>query len=579
MPLYNQLRSSVMEKTVKNPEKLQGKRLIEYLIHHPDAQGNFQLHGITSDLIAELLIKCPQFAPQCDFSQITKDFTGAIIIAQPGLLNRFNPSNVDWKTVLCNRPELAKHLSPDVRLDDDSWIFILSRQPRLLIYSSLNFTSEDWARLIYHQPLLAGRCPWKTLNFNSKWRENILLYPDLILKHRKDWKKYYDQSLAEYSFSEIAVLISKAPHLETKMNDLMRDIRKKDQTADGTGDEMKWTVFQSREQMTILKSQPQFFKYCDPLAFNQDDWKELLISQPQLIKYCNIRKMFPRPPLDLLIEQPGLADHFNWKKCTYDQILMKFIQTQPQLAPRVLNVCRDEEWEYLLPEHPEYLLERDGTRFSFSADVRAFVAADFLDFDQTGLDTICNNVYDKLEKKIVQPSGWFAENDLDPADFLIKSIMDFSNAKSSFLQQMRNGRWQFFMDLLELRSDPDDVHSFLPQKEIAFCWCCFAPENIWRKYLDLCKNPVSLLDKNGNTLLHAALLRAAMTNVEMVLVKGSPHRAGYDDLIARGWDPDRKNKCGVSCRGLLAMIRKKVEYLMELYCGEPASKKPALPRK
>ena len=67
-------------------------------------------------------------------------------------------------------------------------------------------------------------------------------------------------------------------------------------------------------------------------------------------------------------------------------------------------------------------------------------------------------------------------------------------------------------------------------------------------------------DKNGNTLLHAALMRAAFDNIRSVLEpdNGNPAFSLYVYLIGKGCDPEVKNKRGVSCRGLLSLLQNKV---------------------
>ena len=573
MPLYQELRSPAGKRTGRtkggsDPEKLTGRALVDYLIDHPDAQGNFQLYGLNSGQAADLLIKCPQFAGRCDFGQIFISDGERLLIAQPKLASRFSVN----------------------QLQRMNWLSILSSRPELYLYSShRHFTSRDWAKLINHQPLLAEKCPWQTLAFDKQWRENMLLYPDLVLKYREDWRPYHH--LGGYDWSEIARILSrfspprrrknlagKAPErdLESLVNErVQKELGNAEGPAVRTGSKRKWTVFTPRDQMTILMSQPQFVKYCDTRALLPGQWTEILKLQPQLIKYCKTGAIKSNQWVEIIERQPQLINFctprsFNpdqWTKLLklHPQLIRNLLRSRPEFAPDVLSDYSREEWESLLAESPEFLLLRDGSRFSFISNLRIFLLTNLLDFDGTGLDTICNCVYDDLEREIELPTGWFAENDLSPEDFLIKSIMDYSNAKCCFLTQMRNGRWKFFMNMLD--NDPDAVHRFLPPEELAFTWCCTAPGYLFLKYLSCCPDAVSAQDSNGNTLLHAALLRNAFCNIRFILEPdhGNPAFPMYSQLIGKGCDPDRKNNCGVSCRDLLAVLQNNVKPILFQY--------------
>ena len=500
MALYKQLlpdslkqESEKLPKKVSktNPEKLKGRTLINYLLSHPDARGYFHLYGITSGLISKLLIKCPQFANQCDLSKITRWFISDIVIAQPHLITRFNTKGLDW-------------------------IHILSRQPALFAHSPFRqFDTYDWCRLIKLQPRLAGRCPWQTLNFVREWRDAILLHPDLVLKYREDWKPYHH--LGGYSWSKIVDLLTRAPHLESMVN---ARVREELGAAAGTGNELKWTVFNSGERVMILKSQPQFIRYCDTGDFRPDEWKEIIKSQPQLFKYL--------------------------------------IRFWPQLVQDSLSACRAEEWEDLLPKHPEYLLLRNGRCYSFISSVRVFLLAGLLDFNGSGLDTICNPVYDILQRPRQFPTGLFAQKDISPAEFIISSVMDPSNAECYFISQLKDDNWKFIEELIP--DGLETMHGILNREKFSFFLCAAAPERTWRKYLDHCDDPASIRDKNGNTLLHAALMRAAFDNIRSILEPddGNPAFSLYVYLIGKGCDPEVKNKRGVSCRGLLSLLQNKV---------------------
>jgi hypothetical protein len=65
-------------------------------------------------------------------------------------------------------------------------------------------------------------------------------------------------------------------------------------------------------------------------------------------------------------------------------------------------------------------------------------------------------------------------------------------------------------------------------------WSIAADEQIGIKYLDQIENIADISDKNENTLLHAALLRAVFTDIENACNQGTSCRKYYDYLVARG---------------------------------------------
>ena len=519
---------SLRAKFAKGPEELSGLDLIDYLVEHPDTRGISRLPGLTPPTLARLLARSPHYADQCDFSKIPRNSSAPVIVAHPELLDRFDPAKLDWKTILRCRPELVKLMPRNIRMSKSAWVDILCYQPELWDHSPFQqFDTSEWAQMIRRQPRLGGKCPWRTLVCDREWRLNILLYPDLILPHREDWKQYYN--LDGCDSKVIAGLLAQAPHLESMIAD--------------------FGIFTRRNWIRILKSQPQF------------------------IVHCEVKKIFQSPPLELLVEQPGLADHFDWENLDYQPHFMRLIQTQPQLAPRMLNICRSEEWEFLLPAHPEYFLKRDPRKFSFRGNVRASLLAGLLDFEKTGLDPICNRIYDVLEKRTRSLDDWWDENfvytpydpagvvcrvDFTPAELMIESVMDSANAKCFFLYQLRRNNWNFIAGLLDC--DPEALSAFLSPVETAFVLTYAAPEKVWSQYFDR-RDAAAVRDKNGNTLLHAALLRAVFGNIGSLFGSDDPHRAVYDRLLARGCDPDLKNKPGVSCNDLLNMIRNRIGQL------------------
>jgi len=515
--LYEQF----LPESLKPPEKRKGEALVDYLIGHPDATGDFRFDSLCSYEMARLLSCRPQFIGRCNIDKLTTGCAGKVIIAQPGLLDHFKPTELDWVQILCRRPELVEKLP--CYLNKSDWLTILCHQPDLWSRSPFHdFDSSEWSQLIRDQPALAERCPWDRLNFLRSWRDSLLLYPDVVLSYRKDWEPFHH--LGGYGPEALAPLIARKPEL---------------------GEKADFGMFDRKEWMIILE------------------------SQPQLIDRCDVGKIFRGAPLDLLTGHPELADRFDWKTCSaptltqnpppptsWLSVFENFIRAQPQLAWRVLKWCRDINWEDLLPVFPEYLLEHDGGKVLFQDNVRALLLAGFLNFDGTGLDSICNNFYDRFGKDVPPPAGWFKEEDFTPAEFLIRSVMDLTNARRFLFRKIRMYQWDFCVKLLNC--DREALYRFLPREKCAFLLCSAAPQFVWKKFLDLNPEAVSFRDANGNTLLHAALLRATLKHIDAMLIPGNPERKLYDFLVARGCDPERKNKRGVSCSDLLAMISGKV---------------------
>ena len=485
----------------QDPEKRTGNALVDYLTEHPDATGNFRLGELDSGQLCRLLSACPRFVDRCDIGKIRPEDTCAIIVAQPDLVHRLKPKKPEW--VLCHQPGLWSH-SP-----------------------FHDFDSLEWSQLIREQPTLAEKCPWDRLNFIRPWRDSLLLHPEVVLAHREDWAPFHH--VGGYSPEDLAPLIARKPELCEEV---------------------------------------------DLTAFGAKEWITILMSQPQLIERCDVGRIFRDPPVTLLAAHPELAGRFDWSKCSqvseffdlpsWPELFRKFTREQPELADVLIKNCSPEDWEHLLPKYPEYLLEHNGDKFLFPHNVRALLLAGFPDFDGAGLDSICNNYYDEIEKPVPDPTGWFEEGDFSSAEFLIRSVMDPTNAKRFLLRKIRMGQWEFCAKLLDC--DPEAMYRFLPRARCAFLLCSAAPDTVWKKYLTLNEEALSFRDKNGNTLLHAALLRAVSGRIDTALIPGKPARKLYDFLIGRGCDPDRKNKRGVSCSDLLAVISEKVDLWTEKLC-------------
>ena len=519
MALYEQF----LPESLKDPEARTGEVLVDYLIGHPDATGNFRFDKLDSGQLRRLLSACPQFADRCHIGRIKAEDVCAVIIAQPGLLDRFKPTRSDWVQILCHRPELVEKLP--CYLNKSDWHTILRHQPGLWFHSPFHdFDSLEWSELIRDQPTLAKQCPWERLNFIRPWRDSLLLYPEVVLAYREDWEPFHHTG--GYGPENLAPLIARKPELGEKVDFGM---------------------------------------------FGRKEWEIILESQPQLIAHCDVGDIFEDVPFALLTAHPELAEHFDWATRSrlrgffqlpaWPELFSKFTRERPELANRIMQFFGPESWEYLLPKYPEYLLEHNGDMFPFLHNLQAFLLSGFLDFDGTGLDSICNNFYDLTGKNGPAPTGWFEEEDFTPAEFLIRSVMDHKNARRFFLRKIHRRQWDFCGQLLDC--DPEAMYRFLPRTRCAFLMCSAVPRPVGERFLELNPKAASFRDENDNTLLHAALLEAAFGNVAAALVPGSPERKLYDFLIARGGDPDRKNKRGVSCTDLLSMMSGKVDLWTE----------------
>lgn len=518
------LHSKLLPAMKKSPEKLSGNNLADYLIKHPDTTGNIKFRQFSSLCWVKLLSHCPQFAEQCDFSKMPVDSATQLVIAQPMFLDRFDLTKLNWKEILCAHPNLIKHC-PEQKLKrfrTGAWGEILRVQPELAKYAPLHrFSDSELCELISYQPQFADTVQWEKETNPLVWKKAILLQPDTLLACKKEWKKYFN--FDGLNPRDIACLLRDAPHLEA---------------------------------------------ITDFSIFGRLDWNIILAKQPHFIKYCDVNKHFNNLPLHLLSRQPQLAEHFNWEKVNHlpYETIIDMLRSNRSLVYKILHSLKFERKDLviILQDYPELLLKLNRTNYSFCDNTSAFAAADFFDFDQTGLDSVCNVAYCYLEKKTNPPGGIYkcskeTEN-LSAEEFMLMSTMDSVNAKRYLIRKI--GSWQFFDDLFEL--DSEAIYRFIPKTEAAFLWSIAADEQGGIKYLDQIENIADISDKNGNTLLHAALLRAVFTDIENACNQGTSCRKYYDYLVARGGNPDKKNKKGVSCNDIFVIIRKKLQQLTEV---------------
>lgn len=261
-----------------------------------------------------------------------------------------------WVKLLCARPEfwIKCDLS---KLPWHCVAEIIVAQPELLHKFKVQESwplKMFWIKILISQPQLFEHCNVFDDFNNYDWREILRRQPKLeniVIKYRPDWSKYIRSD--EYR-SNLFSLSS----YESLLDDL------------------------SRNQQNVTTENPS--KY--PV-----DWRHILLHKPEFADYCDFKKSFTKPDLVLLGAHPEWFDRFNWENATFsDDSIATLIKKQPQLTERLMPFFHAENWEYILDNQPKYLLQHKGSRFSFSENTRAFVAADFWSFPENGLDSLCN---------------------------------------------------------------------------------------------------------------------------------------------------------------------------------------------
>ena len=160
----------------KTPERFSGHTLVDHLIEHPDAQGNFKWHTLRSCMWRRLLSVCPQYAPHADFGRISTRDAKKILLAQWRLISHchvklFTP--YDWVELLSAHPELADYCDLDC-LIGYAWVLILQAQPSLEAKCRWEKISvRGWRDLLQKRKEFADRCPWEKFR-GGDWTELIL---------------------------------------------------------------------------------------------------------------------------------------------------------------------------------------------------------------------------------------------------------------------------------------------------------------------------------------------------------------------------------------------------------------------
>lgn len=183
----------------KKPKRPSGHDLVDYLIDHPDAQGNFKWHTLRSCMWRRLLSACPQYVTFANCRKIILPDVKKILLVQWQLASHFDVGRLtpyDWTELLSAHPELADYCDLDT-LFGYAWVQILQAQPSLAskcrweelsIYNWCEllrkheefadrcpwekFTGGDWSVLLLTKSTFAGRCPWNLLTPRN-WRSLI----------------------------------------------------------------------------------------------------------------------------------------------------------------------------------------------------------------------------------------------------------------------------------------------------------------------------------------------------------------------------------------------------------------------
>ena len=128
-----------------------------------------------------------------------------------------------------------------------------------------------------------------------------------------------------------------------------------------------------------------------------------------------------------------------------------------------------------------------------------------------------------------------------------------------------SGNWQFVEEVYEFA--PDVVERIIGKIKLPFVLALAGTDSLLQKYLAE-YSASSFLDENGNTLLHAALLRAVYANMESLFKTDNQYRQRYDFLLEKGCCPDVKNDAGFSCGDLLEILKENVDLFSEVINSE-----------
>ena len=134
-----------------DPEKLSKHDLVNYLIAHPDAKGNFKFHTFLSCMWRNLLIARPEFIGVADLEKI---------------------HHHDMYKILLEQPQLAPYFDFSKLWDGENRC-LFTKRPEIATPETTAFISDyAWVRIVRVHTHLGKFCPWK--NFHIYQWEHVL---------------------------------------------------------------------------------------------------------------------------------------------------------------------------------------------------------------------------------------------------------------------------------------------------------------------------------------------------------------------------------------------------------------------
>ena len=182
-----------------DPEKLSGHDLVNYLIAHPEARGNFKWHSFRSCMWRDLLIAQPGFQDVADFQKIHHWDAFKILNVQPQLAHCFDWETlwIDWQEecvkLLIKHPHLANKKTTSF-FAGYAWSKLLIKLPQLAhLCKFKKLYACDWVNLITAHISFAEQCPWADF-YSGSWC-NMMKNKNICLKY---FKMNYIESFSSF---------------------------------------------------------------------------------------------------------------------------------------------------------------------------------------------------------------------------------------------------------------------------------------------------------------------------------------------------------------------------------------------
>ena len=522
-------------------KNLSGKALTDYLIEYPNAVTENILKTLDKEAWTRLLIKAPQwgkfspwqkfnggcwvrllkqqpqFAKFCNWGKLNSANWGELLRTQiqfADLCPWQSLTPCDFACILQKHPQFANRC-PEKLLDLPilAWIYLLQKQPSFINQAPVNqFDCVNWEELLFYQPELEKYCPWEQITLPNQWR----------------WKQILDKN----------------PHWAEKVNFRMDDellqyfLSEHPEYIDHVASEK----LSAKTKKELFLRHGYFEENCHLGTFSGIDWSRLLSNRPQYASKCQWQKL----------------DGKDW-----EILLLKQVQFHIYCAWNKLNA---PHWLTLLEKHPELLLKYDGTRFFASQNHEVWNKATIWNEEENGLDHLYKLWFDFTEKYIPLPQKiFYGIGECDAATYLIYRNLDKEQARRFFRRELKNDNWQFVEEIYDLA--PEVLERLIGKRELPFLLTLAGSDSLLKKYLNaheasLCR------DINGNTLLHAALLRAVYADIASLFKTDNPYRSRYDFLLKSGCRSDVKNEAGFSCDDLSKILKESVDLFSEVINSE-----------